>query len=351
MGGRVAREPTGPRGPDLYPERIVSEVEVSVVVSARDAEATIRATLDGLLEQRDAPLFEVIVVDNGSRDATADIVRNHPLVPRMIQRERGGGPGVARNDGAAAASGRVLAFTDADCAPSPRWITEGALAARSADLVQGLVLPMPGSRVGPYDRTLAVTSEYGLYETANLFVHRAWFERVGGFTDWVAFEDGDRARRVKVPDRPFGEDAWFAWRARRLGARTAFSREALVHHAVFPGDVRTFISEQIRLRHFPPLLARIPELRRIFAWRHVFLSRRTAAFDAALVCIVGAAAVRSPLLLAGLVPYVELLRREVSRFRLTPGDAIAYALALLARDAVGFTALLRGSVEARSPLL
>jgi glycosyltransferase involved in cell wall biosynthesis len=330
--------------------RIVNDVDVSVVVSARDAEATIGATLDGLLEQRDAPPFEVIVVDNGSRDATPEIVRDHPLGPRTILRERGAGPGVARNDGAAAARGRVLAFTNADCAPSPRWIAEGAVAARSADLVQGLVLPTPGSDVGPYDRTLAVTSEYGLYETANLFVQRDWFDRVGGFTDWVAFDDG-RARRVKVPDRPFGEDAWFAWRARRLGARTTFSREALVHHAVFPGDVRTFIAEQVRVRHFPALLARIPELRRVFAWRRFFLNRRTAAFDVALLGVVASAVARTPLPLAAVAPYLVLLRREVKRYRLDPADAVGYGLAVCARDAVGCVALVRGSVEARSPLL
>ena len=99
-----------------------------------------------------------------------------------------------------------------------------------SDLVQGFVRPPPGARRGPFDRTLWVTSEYGLYETANLFVRREWFERLEGFRDWVSDHGRSGAMR-----RPFGEDAWFAWRARRLGARTAFAERAVVHHAVFPG--------------------------------------------------------------------------------------------------------------------
>jgi glycosyltransferase involved in cell wall biosynthesis len=328
----------------------VDEIDVSVVVSARDAEDTIRATLDGLIGQLGAPPFEVIVVDNGSNDGTAELVERHPLGPRTIRRRRGDGPGIARNEGAAVARGKVLAFTDADCAPSPRWIAEGASAARAADIVQGCVLPEPGRAVGPYDRTLAVTSEYGMYETANLFVRREWFERAGGFTDWVHFDDG-HGRRLPVPDRPFGEDAWFAWRARRLGARTSFSREALVHHAIFSGDVRTFVAEQARLRHFPALVARIPELRDVFAWRRYFLNRRTAALDAAALCVVASAAARSVIPLIGVAGYVFLLAKEVRRFRLRPRAAAGYALATLARDVVGCVALVRGSIEARSPLL
>jgi hypothetical protein len=328
----------------------MSNPEISVVISARDSSETIAATLDGLLAQQDAPPFEVVVVDNGSNDDTPEIVARHPLGARLIRRQRGEGPGVARNEGAAASDGRLLAFTDADCAPSAQWLREGARAAEEADIVQGAVRPTQGQDVGPYDRTLFVGREYGLYETANLFVRREWFDKAGGFADWVNWDEDGQTRRMPVPDRPFGEDAWFVWRARRLGARTTFSNEALVHHAVFAGDVKSFVAEQVRLRHFPALLARIPELRDIFVWRRYFLNKRTAAFDVALFGLALAVVARSRLPLATLLPYLVLLYRETGRFRLTLAERMRYAGAVLARDAVGCVALIRGSVESRSPL-
>jgi glycosyltransferase involved in cell wall biosynthesis len=330
----------------------MSEIAVSVVISARDAASTVGRTLDGLLNQVDAPPFELVFVDDCSRDDTAAIVERHPLKARIIRRDRGEGAGAGRNAGVAASRGALIAFTDADCEPAPRWLAAGSAAAAAADLIQGAVRPAPGEQAGPFDRTLSVASEYGLYETANMFVPRTWFDKVGGFVDWVRWtDDHGRPRRAHVPRRPFGEDAWFTWRAKRLGARTAFAADAVVYHAVFPGDIRTFIGEQARVRHFPALLARIPELREAFAWHRYFLNSRTAAFDAAVLSAFAAVATASPVPLLGLVPYALLGRREVRRFPLSPTGALRYAAAVLARDAVGFAALVRGSIESRSPLL
>src|SRR4051812_24734378 len=128
---------------------------VSVVIPARNAEATIRATLDALAaQQADAP-FEVIVVDDGSTDGTVAATRQAPLDVRVVA-SRGRGAGAARNAGVAAARAEVIAFTDADCAPDPGWLREGLTALEGRDLVQGAVLPRADVAVGPWDRTLAV---------------------------------------------------------------------------------------------------------------------------------------------------------------------------------------------------
>ena len=319
---------------------------VSVVIAARDAQATLPLTLDGLAEQRGDVPFEVIVVDNGSLDATATLAEEHPLKPRVIRRQRGEGAGAARNDGATAAVAPVLAFTDSDCQPDPAWLAEGLRALTGADLVQGSVSPTRGVAVGPYDRTLSVSSEYGLYETANMFVRRELFERLGGFQDLVP----DKGTPGNA-GRPFGEDAWFAWRARRMGARTAFGRDTRVYHSVFPGSAYDYIAEGWRLRFFPELVSRIPELRDVFAWRRWFLSARTAAFDAALAGLVAAVTLRSFLPLVAVAPYAVVLdnegRNRARRRRQIPSLAAVNSV----RDAVGFLGLLVGSIRARSVLL
>jgi cellulose synthase/poly-beta-1,6-N-acetylglucosamine synthase-like glycosyltransferase len=314
--------------------------EVSVIVPARDAAATLGATLEALRAQRFAGEFEVIVVDNGSLDATVAVARAAPLAPRVIERTRGEGPSAARNAGAALATAPILAFTDADCEPAPGWLAAGVRALDDADLVQGSVAPAPGAPLGPFDRTVWVGVE-GLYEAASLFVRRGWWERVGGFEE-LAPGAGREA--------PFGEDAWFGWRVRRAGGRAGFCPGAHVHHAVFPRQARGFIAERCRLRRFPALAALIPELRRERFFAGSFLSRRTAAFDAALLgCAMAIAARRPAVALGAAFPYAAQVGASAGRWGPRLGPRVAAVE--VAADVVGAAALIRGSLAARSLLI
>src|SRR5205814_942389 len=83
-----------------------------------------------------------------------------------------------------------------------------------------------------------------------LFVRRETLERAGWFDEWLDVEIGIS----------MFEDTWLGWRARRMGARTAFCPDALVHHAVFPRGWRDYVAERRRLRYFPALAAQVPEL-------------------------------------------------------------------------------------------
>src|SRR6185437_12388918 len=84
---------------------------------------------------------EVIVVDNGSSDASRDIASGHPAVTRVVTESRPGSY-AARNAGLAVATGDLIAFTDADCLPASDWLRHGfAAVARGLDLVAGHVNP------------------------------------------------------------------------------------------------------------------------------------------------------------------------------------------------------------------
>ena len=92
---------------------------ISVIIPARDATATLSTCLEALALQTVMP-DEVIVVDDGSRDRTAELATRHgahciSLLPAC-------GPANARNQGAKAAHGELLLFTDADCAAAQDWI-------------------------------------------------------------------------------------------------------------------------------------------------------------------------------------------------------------------------------------
>jgi len=330
---------------------------VSVIVPARDAAATLGRTLDCLWRQDLDEDFEVIVVDDRSKDRTAAIARAHPVAPTVVENESRTGPGGARNRGAELARGPVLAFTDADCFPTESWLAEGLEAMRSLDLAQGAVAADPSASLGPFDRTVIVTGEGGLYETANLLVRRSWFERIGGFEDWIV-EGGEglfgwRAPRDGGPSRPtrrtIGEDTLFGWQARRLGARTGFAPAALVHHAVFARTAAEAIRYRWAWRHLPALAKRIPELRDEAFYRRWFFDYRSASFDLALIGIAAARALRTPIPLVAVLPYARWVADQGVRWR-EHGTA-RVALGTIGSDAASCVALAVGSAGWRALLI
>lgn len=118
---------------------------------------------------------------------------------------------------------------------------------------------------------------------------------------------------------------------------------------MFPRDARGYAAERARLRFFPALARRTPELREDLFFARVFLNRRSAAFDLALAGALGAAASRRPALLAAAAPYAGLAVADGCRWG---KRALPRVLAAnVAADAVGAGALAYGSPRARSLLL
>lgn len=309
----------------------------SVIIPARNAAATVGALLGALSGQRNCPSYEVILVDDGSDDETVSIARSSQLPIRVIE-QKGRGPGEARNAGVAASRGELLAFTDADCVPTAGWLAAGSAALDDADLAQGAVHADPAAARQPWDRTVWVTEEGGLYECASLFVKREVFDAVGGFEDPLHAKLG----------KQLGEDTWLGWRVRRSGFKTAFVPAALVHHAVFDRGPVEYAAERARLVYFPVLTRLIPELRRELLWHRWFLSRRTASFDLALVGALAAVLAGSWLPVGICAPYLFLLVRGAGRWRLRAAPA---ALTDVVADAIAAAALFIGSIRSRTPVL
>jgi glycosyltransferase involved in cell wall biosynthesis len=307
---------------------------IAVVIPARDARATVASCIECLAVQRLEQPWEAVLVDNGSRDGTAEAAAEAAarceLELRIERLPRGRGPAAPRNHGAAVTTAPAVAFLDADCFATSGWLAAGVRALADADLVQGRVVPDRDFVRGPFDRTLHVNGPSPLFETANLFVLRSLFERVGGFEDWL--EPGIA--------RPVAEDVWFGWSAVRAGARRSYAPEALVEHAVFREGAVSHVLERRRLAHFPALAARIPELREDFFFGRWFLNRRTAAFDLAVVAVASRRRSLAPLAL----PYLWVLLAEALPWRRLAPKVVPVRLAA---DAVGLMALLRGSAHRR----
>jgi GT2 family glycosyltransferase len=199
-----------------------------VVVATHDRPARLERLLDALERQVLAPeRFEVIVVDDGSGPATRALLERRKssggLELLVLHQPVARGPGSARNIGWMRARSSLIAFTDDDCTPHPRWLT-AALATHQAQpdaLVQGRTEPDPTEldNDGLLSRTLRVDRLGPMYETCNIFYPRDALESLSGFDERFGLTPG-------------GEDTDLAWRAIDSGRPAVFAPDAIVFHAV-----------------------------------------------------------------------------------------------------------------------
>src|SRR4051794_39301109 len=149
---------------------------ISVVVPTRDRSERLDALLQSLSAQTLPPGdFEAIVVDDGSRDGTpqmlAEAAERHPYRLTIVSGE-GRGPAAARNLGWQAAAGDIVAFTDDDCEAGPGWLEAIAASALETPdaVIQGRTTPIPRERerLGLLARTKVIESEGPWYQTCNI---------------------------------------------------------------------------------------------------------------------------------------------------------------------------------------
>jgi cellulose synthase/poly-beta-1,6-N-acetylglucosamine synthase-like glycosyltransferase len=318
-----------------------------VIIPVKDRRAMLVAALEALDRQTYAD-FEVIVVDDGSSDgsgeaASACTVRGGPV--RVLS---GGGQGAvhARTVGVAAARGDVLAFTDSDCVPSPKWLELGMGAIDDgADLVNGRTVPE--RPVLPLERSMGSGLE-GLYPTCNMLFRREVFERAGGFDQEAGRRWGFRPDRRSKGDG-FGEDTLLAWRAIRSGAVVTYVPDAVVEHAVFPADAVEVLSRTARVAAFPAMVDEVPELRQtLLRWGWQLGSRsRLPVYATAAAVLTG----RRRVAVIGLGWWAALRLKELRQFPVPWSRRLRVLPVEMGIDVITSAALVVGSVRARSVTL
>ena len=196
---------------------------VSVVICAYNAEQTMEACLKSL-RALDYPNYEVIVVDDGSRDATAEIAARFPEF-RLI-RQPNKGLSVARNVGMHAGLGEIIAYTDSDCVADPHWLTlmVGAMLGSGFDgcggpnyaphekgRIEGCVSASPGAPC----HVLTAPDRAEHLAGCNMVFRKAALQKLGGFDPQFTAA---------------GDDVDICWRALDAGLVLGFCPAAFVWH-------------------------------------------------------------------------------------------------------------------------
>ena len=256
----------------------------------------------------DARTYEIVVADDGADRATREFVqrfaarsaeRGGPEV-RYIAVRGAHGPAAARNRGWQAARGEIIAFTDDDTIPDPRWLAHGIGAFRPEIAAVWGHVSMPIPQVPTdYERD-AKGLEGAEFVTANCFVRRSALDAVGGFDE-----------RFRLAWR---EDSDLLFMLLARGFEVIGAPDAVVLHPVRPGRWGVSISQQKKAQFDALLYKKHPQLyrRKIFAsppWRYY-------AIVASLVATAGGLSTGSPKLAAGAGATWALLTAQFALERL-----------------------------------
>lgn len=231
---------------------------VSVVVATHNRAPRLATLLAALAGQDLAAPYEVLVVDDGSRDDTPAVLAAAGPGVTALRHDAPRGPAAARNAGWRAAAAPLVVFTDDDCVPPPGWLTAIVAAWDGAPdrIVQGRVTPDPREAhlEGPFSRSLWVTGVSPYFQTANIAYPRALLERADGF-------DEEAFGGVTAEDADLGN------RCLELGAHAVYSEAALVHHAVHPLGPLGKLRVATRWAGIVPAYRRHPALRATLTYR------------------------------------------------------------------------------------
>ena len=274
---------------------------VSVVIPARDAEATIASTLDSVLAQDYGGPVEVIVAVSGDSPATAEVVRREYPTVRVVDNPERTRPN-ALNAGLRAATGQVVAQCDTHNYLPPEYLTQGVATLRrtGAAGVGGRQRPLASSR---FERTvgMAITTQLG----AGGASYRMWDRE--GSADSIYLGVYWRRALDAVdgfePAMTRGQDAEINWRLRQRGEMVWYNPAMTVFYRP-RGSLRALGRQYFDYGRWKlALLKRYPgELR----MRHLACPALVAGLaGSALLAVLGALVGAAPglaLALAGALP-------------------------------------------------
>lgn len=211
--------------------------KVSVIVASYNGVRTLPASLDSL-KRLNYPDYEIILVDDGSTDGTAEIVSSSPHV-RYIRHQQNQGLSAARNTGINAAQGEIIAFTDSDCRADDDWLYYLV-----GDLLNSNFAGIGGHNLlPPEDSWVAAAVMVSPGGPTHVMLSDRLAEHIPGcnmaFYKWALQEvDG-----FDPLFRKAGDDVDICWRLQQRGYQLGFSPAGFVWH-YRRSTIREYLKQQ-----------------------------------------------------------------------------------------------------------
>ena len=225
-------------------------MNASIIIPVRNGSATIADCLRALLKQDFDARYEIIVVDDGSTDDTASIVKRFKGV--KLIRQKPSGPAIARNAGAKNAKHEIVVFTDADCIPEKDWLKE-------------MLKPFANSKVAAVQGAYKTRQRSLIARFVQTEIEYRYNKMLRSKTiDWIGSYSAAYRKRIFLREQGFnekfpkasGEDPELSYRLQKKGYKLVFNPKAIVYHR-HPESLLHYLRKKFQHAYWRILLYRM----------------------------------------------------------------------------------------------
>jgi GT2 family glycosyltransferase len=228
---------------------MVEAKSASIIIPTFNGSRRIGNCLDALQKQTSGRTAEIIVVDDGSTDNTADVVGNYSTV-RLIS-QKNAGPATARNRGAFEAQGQILLFTDDDCVPAPGWLDAMLAPFADPDVV--------GAKGAYLTHQSSFAARFVQIEYEDKYRKMSGLDTIDFVDTYSAAFLCDRFQEMNGYDTSFpvacAEDIELSYRMSARGWKMKFVPSAIVYHT-HPDTLSSYLKKKYKFAYWRVLAVR-----------------------------------------------------------------------------------------------